>query len=377
MSHESLPAGYEYCSKCQRTKQEKEFYKKKDGERLPLCKVCCILGINAKEPTTAYPLLTTLDIPYIPNEWQVLLDRYTERGIPKTQSIVGRYISKMKLAQFKDYVFADTERLTAEWEAKVARQETVRQEQMQDYVDYMQKEQGVEVSAQEIEKLFGMNDMTLTNEERQLLKLKWFTSDQEQYSEQELIKLETFWTEMMDSFDIQTPAHKNYLKLICKASLKTEQALDHNDPDGFVKFSKQYDLLMKSANFTAAQNKEATSGKFDSVGEIVRLCEENGGAIEPYEIDVSKDIVDITLKDMNNYTNYLVKTELNLGELIEGAISQLLLMAEQANQEEEDLELSDEDYDLFNQTFANEAELEEDDWNYLGSDEEGENNGTE
>lgn len=374
--HESLPADQAYCSKCRRTKQTKDFYKTREGKNLPLCKVCSLLGINALEPTTAYPLLKSLDIPFVPNEWQVLADRYQEKGVPKTQSVVGRYVSKMKLMQYKDYTFSDTERLTKEWEEQVKLTEATRKEQLEDYVSYMALERGVEVTSDEIEKLFGKpaeEEMALTNEEKIELKLKWFTSDAEQYSDQELIKLETFWTQMMEDFDIQTSAHKNYLKLICKCSLKTEQALDHDDPDAFVKFSKQYDMLMKSANFTATQNKEATSGKFDSVGELVRLCEENGGVIEPYDIDVPKDIVDITLKDMNNYTNYLVKTELNLGELIEGAISQLLLLAEQNDKDEEEaLELTDEDFNLFNIKFEEES-LEDETWDYL---EEEDKNGT-
>jgi hypothetical protein len=45
------------------------------------------------------------------------------------------------------------------------------------------------------------------------------------------------------------------------------------DVEGFQKMSKVYDSLMKSGNFTAAQNK-ADNGEFvDSVGELIELCE--------------------------------------------------------------------------------------------------------
>jgi hypothetical protein len=37
--------------------------------------------------------------------------------------------------------------------------------------------------------------------------------------------------------------------------------------------SKTYDMLMKSGNFTAVQNKSAQGEFVDSIGEIVALCE--------------------------------------------------------------------------------------------------------
>jgi hypothetical protein len=55
----------------------------------------------------------------------------------------------------------------------------------------------------------------------------------------------------MESYDIQTAAHKDTLKLICKTSLKANQLIDMGDIEGYQKMSKVYDTLMKSGKFTA------------------------------------------------------------------------------------------------------------------------------
>jgi hypothetical protein len=38
---------------------------------------------------------------------------------------------------------------------------------------------------------------------------------------------------MIAAFDIVTPAHKDYLELICKTSLKMHQCIDLGDIEGF------------------------------------------------------------------------------------------------------------------------------------------------
>ena len=95
--------------------------------------------------------------------------------------------------------------------------------------------------------------------------------------------------------------------------------------------SKVYDSLMKSGNFTAAQNKADTGEAFDSIGELVAMCETEG-FIPRYYTDGPKDRVDETLQDLKNYTHTLVTEEMNLGNLIEGAIKK---MQEEENKEEE------------------------------------------
>lgn len=65
----------------------------------------------------------------------------------------------------------------------------------------------------------------LTEEDIEMLRTKWGKS----YTPEEWISLETFYQEMMDSYDIQTAGHINTLKLACKSNLKANQLLDLGD----------------------------------------------------------------------------------------------------------------------------------------------------
>jgi hypothetical protein len=90
--------------------------------------------------------------------------------------------------------------------------------------------------------------LDLTDEERIYLRLKWGKT----YKPEEWVRLEQLYTEMMESYDIQAAGHIDTLKLICKASLKSNQLLDIGDIEGAQKAIKMYDSLMKSGKFTAA-----------------------------------------------------------------------------------------------------------------------------
>ena len=124
-----------------------------------------------------------------------------------------------------------------------------------------------------------------------------------------------------------------------------------NDFEGYNKLAKVYDSLMKSAKFTAAQNKTESENEFQAVSELILMAEEEG-FIPRYDISVPQDIIDATMRDMERYLNTLVREEQGLGNLIEVAISQMK-REEEANAELEaalegenlvEEDLTDEDY---------------------------------
>lgn len=86
--------------------------------------------------------------------------------------------------------------------------------------------------------------------------------------------------------------------------------------------SKVYNDLMKSGNFTAAQNKADKGDFVDSISELVAICETQG-FIPRYYVDGPQDKVDRVLQDMQNYTHRLITEETNLSNLIENAISDI------------------------------------------------------
>ena len=347
-----------YCKTCNRTMDEGQFYLSKrldkypQNGKLPECKKCITRHVNNWEPRTFTWILEEIDVPYIEDEWNTLVERYCQdRSKVTGMTVLGRYLSKMKLKQYRDYGWDDTEKIKAENEAKkrdvMARQgysgeeieaalaagtmppkpegwdETPEEEASPPTVDMLEPD--------------GFSD-DLTEEDKTYLTLKWG----KMYKPYEWVQLEQYYQEMMESFDIQTPSHVDYLKLICKTSLKCHQLIDLGDIEAFQKMSKVYDTLMKSAKFTAVQNK-AESGEFmSSISELVLLCEKEGGFIERFYTDEPKDKVDMTIKDMQGYTHSLIENETNLSELIEGAVKALQRQAEK----EEDEDIDDEDLDI-------------------------------
>jgi hypothetical protein len=91
---------------------EGQFYTYKDGRKTELCKKCLTMHIDNFNPDTYLWLLEKMDVPYVPEEWNVLRDRAFEKN-PNLNgmSVFGKYLSKMKLKQWKDFSWADSERL--------------------------------------------------------------------------------------------------------------------------------------------------------------------------------------------------------------------------------------------------------------------------
>ena len=368
-----------YCKTCNRTMDENQFYQTKRVDKypdgfLPECKKCLTRHVDNWDPKTYLWILEDIDVPYIEEEWTTLLDRYAKDPRKTTgMTILGRYLSKMRMKQFSSYTWADTERLRAEMDAKkaeiMARQGYTGEEIENAIQTGTMPEKPDDFKAAEAEQNgaapIDLNapdffDDDLTEEDKKYLTLKWGKA----YRPYEWVQLEKLYQEMMAAFDIVTPAHEDYLKLICKTSLKCHQLVDLGDIEGFQKMSKVYDTLMKSAKFTAAQNK-AESGEFVSaIDEFILLCERED-FIPRFYTDEPKDKVDETLADLRNYTHRLVTEEMNLGNLIENAVR--TMAREEAKEEDsetteiEDLDLKDiEDEVLSDNDFLKHYEFVED-----------------
>ena len=374
-----------YCEKCNRTMNASEFYGSNNLEKYPTgklnqCKKCITMHVDNWNPDTYLWILQEADVPYVPKEWQSLMMKYATNPSEVTgTTILGRYLSKMKLKQYKDTRWKDTERLQELEDAKL---EQTMKRQGYDAVQIMEaKEKGrvftmpdkpleepvyEDTTIVPQEDYFAQQngpeeDLDLTEEDRTYLRLKWGKT----YKPEEWVKLEQLYEEMMASYDIQGAGHKDTLKLLCKTSLKANQLIDIGDIEGFQKMSKVYDSLMKSGKFTAAQNKSESSGEFDSISELVEMCEREG-FIPRYYTEGPMDKVDETLNDLKNYTHTLVTEEMNLGNLIEAAVKN---MVDQENREEdEDIEdidnldeevLKDEDFIEHNQFLEDESDLDE------------------
>ena len=383
------------CSKCRKPMLlEQNYYKSKivsdeDDGYVDECKKCFTMHINIREPGSFLPLLEKIDVPYIEGEWDSLADKYGNNPKTTSTAIFGRYIAKMKLKQYSKYTIADTEKFMEDAKMRDLRERVDKLAEINKYRDALASGEAVDniedlgldlsvLNEEELrdimmkpEEMFEFDpgveaEATLTKDDKEYLVKKWGRT----YTIPECIRLEKLYNEMMSSYDIRTASHIDYLLKICRLSLKIDQALECNDIDGFQKMSKVYDLLMKSAKFTAAQNKEAATDYTDSVGMIVSRCEEEAGFIPKYHSEC-EDVVDATLKDMNMFTRELIMSELNLGNMIEVYLQKM--MQEEAKEEdeldddddlimlterEEEL-LRDEDFEDYSDMIEEEVELDE------------------
>lgn len=346
-----------YCEKCNRTFGASEFYSSNNLEKypndgkFPQCKKCLTMHVDNWNPETYLWILQEADVPYIPDEWNKLMMSWAKDGKKVTgMTILGRYLSKMKLKQYAQFRWKDTEFLQEMANKKI--EETMKRQgyDAQEIAEAVNKA-SFDVPKEELQKPeYADNDfptsadeffaaapsespadLGLTDEDVIYLRLKWGKT----YKPEEWVKLEQLYNEMMDSYDIQSAGHIDTLKLVCKTSLKCNQLIDMGDVEGFQKMSKVYDSLMKSGKFTAAQNKAETGEFVDSISELVEICEREG-FIPRYYIDTPNDRVDETLADMKHYTKTLVTEEMNLGNLIESAVKEMA--KEEAKEEDEDIE---------------------------------------
>lgn len=96
-----------FCDKCQRLEPETNFWKKRSGNYHTICKSYYRDIVDPYDTSTFLPLLKELDIPYIPDEWNHVI-QWSKKE--KSKNTIGRYIAKMNLTAFKSMTFQDTDR---------------------------------------------------------------------------------------------------------------------------------------------------------------------------------------------------------------------------------------------------------------------------
>lgn len=360
-----------YCEKCNRTMGREQFYSSNNLEKypnggvFPQCKKCMTMHVDNWDPDTYMWILQEADVPYIPEEWNKLMATYAkDRSKVTGMSIIGRYLSKMKLKQWKQYRWKDTEFLQELANNKI--EQTMKRQgydaaqiatainkatfelpageiAIPEYKDE-QEDTFIQSPTQTTEE--EAFDLGLTEEDIRYLRLKWG----KMYRPEEWVILEQLYVDMMNSYDIQAAGDINTLKLACKSSLKANQLLDLGDIDGAQKASKMYEAQMKAGKWTAAQNKTDENELVDSIGELVAICEKDG-FIPAYYVDGPKDKVDRVIQDMQIYTRELVTNELGLGNMIENALKAIEDEKEhikEAGNYAEALQNSNEEDNLFN-----------------------------
>lgn len=375
MQLETQVKGKKTCTRCGSTLSLANFFltmnpehadEVNDGKYFyPKCKKCTTSIINVYEPSTYMPLLQDMNVLYDDELWQQTIKKKADSsGFATGVKVLGPYLGAVRLGQYAGLTWADT----AERAKDKAHREAVAQAQSEAHRLRFTEALGVGASAdlanidrsllspEEISVIFegskpsepeliegaesrsqlsvgprtGAGRGTLSDEDAHYLSTKWGAL----YVEEELLYMERLYHEMTASFEITTASHVDYLKKICKVSHKVEQAIDVNDSDSYNKYARVYDMLMKSAKFTAVQNKVDASAQEESLARAILLAEEHG-FIPMHDISVPRDEIDFVLQDLMRYTRKLVTEEAGLGNMIENAVA---AMKRQEEETEADME---------------------------------------
>lgn len=343
------------CDECGKEMSPKNFYMRQGKVYSGMCKKCIASRIQPRNQSTILPIMEKLDIPFVPKLWNQYIERFTidedgERKPNSNGALIGRYIATMNINQYKDMDYSNTKAFLNDYSDEKDKDIAELTAKITKFVNMGHtQEEVVDLLMKDITE-YDVDKEILTPDERTRLLRKWGLG----HSDENLVQLETFYEEMIVTYDIMTPTHEDQLKQIAKLSVQMHELLDSGDLKGYSQVSGAYDKIMKAAKFSAA-SQESANDDFSAIGELVKMSEKTG-FIPKYHTDEPQDIVDITLKDMNNYLRNLVMNELNLETLITEAANSII------EEEREDREMESENMDDIVENFLVDGEeITEDD----------------
>ena len=130
--------------------------------------------------------------------------------------------------------------------------------------------------------------------------------------------LENLFKGLMSTQNISGALQLDQAIKICKISYEIDNRI--TEGADFDKILASYDKLVRTAEFTPKNTKSA--GDFETVGELVHWMEKAGFRAKYYN-NVTNDIVDSTLKNVQNFNRNLYINESGIGDEISRRIEAL------------------------------------------------------
>lgn len=311
---------YKTCSRCQQTYTTEDFAPTNSffysDKKIPICNKCIkqILLDAELNWETVDKVCQYAGIPFIPVEWN------------KIQKINGSdsFPIYAKLFQDKEYQSLD-------WDQ---------------YFKAFKKLEEEEIICDEIP---GLKEQ----HEKEMLE-KWGP-----YSPEEYTYLENLLKGLMNTQNINGALQLDQALKICKISLE----LDNRIREGteFDKLLASYDRLVKTAEFTPKNTKNMND--IDSIGELIKWLEKRDYKCKFFD-NVSRDIVDETMKNIESYNQRLYTNENGIGEEITRRIEAL----KSAQEQEKYYDINDDSYDLENYENDGYNELMHEEFDPTGGD---------
>ena len=314
------------CERCGRRKKDDNFFCRAVGGLYPVCKDCLTEGLDNNDPATIRPVMEALDVPFYEKLWIVTGNQEFSKDPAHfgPKSVIGKYLRKMHMQQYSKFRYADSDDTAALDNVSGMFDETPEPlYALAGDAACAVPQVGDSAPAGGVTTQAAVgNDVgsSPTREDRIYLIGKWG----EAYTPVEWLKMEDMYTRYANEYEL-TVDREEVLRKMCKTSLKMDEAIDSNDAYNYKTLSSVFDSLRKSGSFTEQQHKEDRRGVIGSVGQLVQLCERDGGIIEqmPPPDDYPQDKIDLTINDYKQYAVNLLKNEPNISGLIESYVQKL------------------------------------------------------
>jgi hypothetical protein len=158
------------------------------------------------------------------------------------------------------------------------------------------------------------------------------------YDDAALDYLDTLYQGLLSTQNINGKLQMDQAQKICKMSYEIDRRIEEGTD--FDKLLASYDKLVKAAEFTPKNVKNIND--FDTFGEAAKWMEKNGWRNRFYD-NVTRDIVDETLKNFQGFVQRLYTNESSISEEVNRRIEQLKTTAAL---EQESYYGTNRDYDL-------------------------------
>lgn len=237
------------------------------------------------------------DIPFVPKEWERMRELNGDKVFPKYAE-----------------VFAQSEYEDLGWG------------------DYFQAFKDLKESGELENELPGISD-----KKRAQLKQRWGAN----YDDEALSYLENLYNGLLTTQNVNGALQGDQAIKICKMSYEIDCRI--REGSDFDKLLTSYDKLVKAAEFTPKNVKNIND--FDSCGELVKWLEKKGWRNTFYD-NVTRDVVDETIKNIQAFNQRLYVNESGIGEEITARLE--ALKNANAMEKQENYYGTDQEHDLDN-----------------------------
>jgi hypothetical protein len=191
----------------------------------------------------------------------------------------------------------------------------------------------------------------ISDDKRARLKKTWGAT----YDDEALEYLDSLYQGLLSTQNINGKLQMDQAQKICKMSYEIDRRIEEGAD--FDKLLSSYDKLVKAAEFTPKNVKNIND--FDTFGEAVKWMEKNGWRNRFYD-NVTRDVVDETMKNYQNFAQRLYTNESSIGDEVTRRLEALKTTAELENDSyygtNKEYDLDQFERDGFEVTFAGEEE---------------------